>query len=104
LIILLKIKIDFILLLNLLFVIGYLMNRNNKQSIIHTKMYETLYKTLMTPHMIKIRKENMKKRLILYELNKSRLIQQIKVEEMDFVEYLKELEKENMKYCQEKII
>ncbi len=80
------------------------MNRNNKQSIIHTKMYETLYKTLMTPHMIKIRKENMKKRLILYELNKSRLIQQIKVEEMDFVEYLKELEKENMKYCQEKII
>jgi hypothetical protein len=76
----------------------------NTQSFIHTIMYEKLYKTRMNTEMIKIRKKNMEKRILLYHLNKSLIIERIKEEEMDFTEYLKELNKENIKYCQKKII
>jgi hypothetical protein len=79
---------------------------NNTQSVNHTKMFETLYKILMTPEMIKIRKKKMKQSIILYNLQKSLLLlkKENEIDKIDFVEYLKELDKENIKYCQEKII
>ena len=80
-----------------------IMNRIiNMQSVNHTKMYETLYKTLMTPEMIKIRKKNIKQSIILYNLQKSLLLQKKQktdeIDQIDFIEFLKNLDKENMCY------
>ena len=77
---------------------------NHTQSVNHTLMYETLCNVLMTPEMIKIRKKNMEKRIMFNSINKSILIQKIKEDNMDFIDYLKELNKENIKYCIKKII
>ncbi len=81
-------------------------NKEDKDNFqIHTQMYETLYKTLMTPEMIKIRKANMERRIVLYNLNKSIIKMQERTidHENQYIKYLKELEKENIKYSQEKI-
>ena len=74
-----------------------IMRVNNKIQF-HTKMYETLYKQLMTPRMIKIRKELMEQRILLYNLTNEQIIK-----DKEFIEYMNNLDKENYKYCQEKI-
>ncbi len=74
---------------------------NNNQ--FHTKMYENLCKTLFTPEMILHRQNNLERRIKLYYLKKN--LQKQKVDhETQYIEYLKELDKENIKYSQEKLI
>ncbi len=81
----------------------YIMKYNQKNQF-HSKMYETLYKYLMTPRMIEIRKANMLKRIEIFNNQKIELLNVDRENyETEFIEYMKELEKENMQYC-EKII
>ncbi len=76
----------------------------------HTNMFNTLYKHLMTPKMIELRKNIMIQRIILYNnqrlenLNLNKQKEQFDYyNDINFIEYMKELEKENFKYCIEKI-